>query len=90
VTDMDKIQDELNPGVLSEILAKNATELTDEEIDLLITQFRAEREAVLKAQEEGKKAPRSKIKAAGKKMEGADISLASLGLEDIDLGDLGI
>jgi hypothetical protein len=85
---MEALKGELDPGILSEILAKNATDLTDEEIDQLITAFRAEREAVLAAQAAGAKAPRSKIKTAGKKLEGAGITLESLGLENIDLGEL--
>jgi predicted TIM-barrel enzyme len=84
VVDMKSFEEELDPSILSEILAKNATELTDEEIDQLIRAFRIEREAVLAAQAAGAKAPRSKIKTAGKTLDGAGLTLESLGLENID------
>lgn len=68
----------LNPNELSDILAKEAIELSDAEIDKLVAALRAERAEHIAALNAGKAKPRSKIKAAG----------APIDPKLLDIGDL--
>lgn len=72
---------ELNPLALSEILQKNAKDLTDAEIDQLIAGFRAERANYLSAEAAGKRAKSSPISDAERKAKGASLTLDMLGLK---------
>jgi len=71
---------DLNPLALSEILQKNAKDLTDPEIDQLIAGLRAERANFLNAEAAGKRAKSSPISDADRKAKGAGLTLESLGL----------
>jgi hypothetical protein len=71
---------DLNPQALSEILLKNAKDLTDPEIDQLIAGLRAERASYLSAEAAGKRAKASPLSDAERKARGAALTLESLGL----------
>lgn len=66
---------DIDPAALDAILAKNATTITDEELLVLVRQYRAERERAASA-----KTAKSEMTKAAERISGADVSLEMLGL----------
>lgn len=76
----DAIQEHLDPGLLSEILAKSATALSDEEIDVLIRTLRGERALMLAAEAANRTKPRSAVKVAVDKGAALNLKFEDLGI----------
>lgn len=74
----------LDPDLLSKILAKTATELTDAEVDLLIAALRAERATYQAAEAANKKKPKSEIAKAASSAASA-AAIANIKFEDLNL-----
>ena len=77
----------LNPNTLSEIFAKSGEDLTDEDLNILISRFRAERAQVLADEAAGKSKKKSELsrEASSAKKEALKEALAGL---NMDFGDL--
>jgi len=72
--------DDLDPNLLSDVLAKSATELTDDEILILVKTLRNERAIMLAAEVANKTKPKSATKAAVDKAAASKLTFEDLGL----------
>jgi|APCry1669192806_1035432.scaffolds.fasta_scaffold18923_3 hypothetical protein len=72
--------DDLDPNLLSDVLAKSATELTDDEILILVKTLRNERAIMLAAEVANKAKPKSATKAAVDKAAASKLTFEDLGL----------
>lgn len=70
----------LDPKALDAILAKEAKDLTDPEIDLFISAIRLERKRVLEAERAGKRKGKSPVNAALEEQKAKDLKFEDLGL----------
>ena len=77
----------LNPNALAEIFAKSGEDLTDEDLNILITRFRAERAQVLAEEQAGKPKKKSEITKEASAAKKAALAEAIKGL-DLGLDDL--
>lgn len=71
---------EPDPGLIDEIFSKEAEELTDEDIDVIVAEFRSDRLAFLQAAEEGAKKPTKRAAGAASK---AKETAANLSIDDL-------
>jgi hypothetical protein len=71
---------QLEPGALSEILAKHAKDLSDAEVTTLISVLRAERASYLAAEVAGTKRTKSVITKAAEQVDLKTLSFDDLGL----------